>query len=156
VYGTDDYAWWEQELGRPLLPATFGENLTVEGLRSGELRIGDRLEVGDEALLEVTAPRIPCSTLAGRMRDPRFPKRFRRAGRPGAYARVISCGTVQAGDGVRLRPAMIETVALLDVMELYYDRKAPAERLRAALLTPVAERARTDYERRLQRQAALR
>src|SRR4051794_38830966 len=70
VYGTDDYAWWGRELGEELAPATFGENLTVEGLRSAELRIGDRLEVGDSVVLEVTAPRIPCETLAGRMEDP--------------------------------------------------------------------------------------
>jgi MOSC domain-containing protein YiiM len=156
VYGADDYAWWEQELGRPLAPATFGENLTIEGLRSGELRIGDRLEIGGEVVLEVTAPRIPCSTLAGRMQDPRFPERFRRAGRPGAYTRVIRRGTVQAGDDVRLLPAAVETIGLLDAMELYYDRKAPAERLQAALVAPVAERARADYEKRLQRQAAAR
>jgi len=28
VYGTDDYDWWAAELGRPLAPGTFGENLT--------------------------------------------------------------------------------------------------------------------------------
>jgi MOSC domain-containing protein YiiM len=155
VYGADDYAWWEHELGRPLAPATFGENLTVDGLRSGELRIGDRLQVGGDVLLEVTAPRIPCSTLAGRMQDPRFPKRFRRAGRPGAYARVLQTGAVRAGDRVRLLAAAVETIDLLELMELYYDRKAPAERLRAALAAPVAARARTDCERRLRRQVAV-
>src|SRR5437763_605949 len=64
LYGRDDYAWWERELDEELAPGTFGENLTVEGLHSAELRIGDRLEVGDAVVLEVTAPRIPCATLA--------------------------------------------------------------------------------------------
>jgi MOSC domain-containing protein YiiM len=156
LYGTDDYAWWEQELGRPLAPATFGENLTIDGLRSGELRIGDRLEVRGDVVLEVTAPRIPCATLAGRMQDPRFVKRFARARRPGAYARVIQAGELRAGDPVRLLPAAVETVDLLELMALYYDRKPPAERLQAALAAPVAIRARADLQRRLERQAAAR
>ncbi|HOU42663.1 MAG TPA: MOSC domain-containing protein, partial [Promineifilum sp.] len=42
VYGTDDYDWWAAELGRPLAPGTFGKNLTVAGLASGELAVGDR------------------------------------------------------------------------------------------------------------------
>src|SRR5215208_4994589 len=36
VYGTPDYAWWSEELCRELSPGTFGENLTVSGLRSAE------------------------------------------------------------------------------------------------------------------------
>ena len=68
AYGTPDYAWWEAELGRPLAPGTFGENLTIEGLESAELAIGDRL-VAAGVTLEVTSPRIPCATLAARMDD---------------------------------------------------------------------------------------
>src|SRR4051812_8193344 len=105
VYSLDDYAWWAGELGRALAPATFGENLTVQGLRSGELAVGDRLQVGQAVELEVTAPRIPCQTLAGRMADPGFVKRFAAAERPGAYARVLRTGRVRVGDVVQLRPA---------------------------------------------------
>jgi MOSC domain-containing protein YiiM len=151
LYGTDDYGWWGQELGEPLATATFGENLTVEGLRSAELRIGDRLEIGDEVVLEVTAPRIPCETLAGRMQDRRFVKRFARAARPGAYARVIRRGAVQAGDPVRLVAAGDGSIPLLELMDLYYDRRAPAERIAAALAAPVAERARRDLQARYDR-----
>ena len=149
LYGRDDYGWWERELGEALAPATFGENLTVEGLRSGELRIGDRLAVGGAVVLEVTAPRIPCETLAGRMEDPGFVKRFARAGRPGAYARVIHQGALQTGDPVRL----VErgSLPLLELVELFYDRKAPAERLAVALTAPVAERARRDLQSRYDR-----
>ena len=63
VYGTNDYAWWSAALGRDLEPGTFGENLTIGGLESAQFNIGDRLQLGD-VILEVTAPRIPCSTLA--------------------------------------------------------------------------------------------
>src|SRR5215471_10699563 len=32
AYAIEDYAWWSDELGRSLLPATFGENLTFSGV----------------------------------------------------------------------------------------------------------------------------
>jgi MOSC domain-containing protein YiiM len=152
LYGSDDYAWWEPELDQELAPATFGENLTVEGLHSGELRVGDRLEIGDAVVLEVTAPRIPCATLAGRMEDSRFVKRFARAGRPGAYARVIQQGPLQAGDPVRL--AETGRLPLLELMELFYDRTAPADRIAAALAAPVADRTRRDLQARYERELA--
>ena len=85
VYGTPDYAWWSAELGRALAPGTFGENLTITDLASARLNVGDRLRIG-AVVLEVTAPRIPCVTLATRMGDPAFVKRFRHAERPGLYA----------------------------------------------------------------------
>jgi MOSC domain-containing protein YiiM len=149
AYGTDDYAWWSHELGQELAPATFGENLTVEGLRSGELRVGDRLEVGDTVVLEVTAPRIPCANLAARMGDPSFVKRFASAARPGAYLRVVRPGTVEAGDQVRL--VADGALPVVELLALYFDRKAPPERLAAALAAPVAVRARRDLQARYDR-----
>ncbi len=76
VYGAADYAWWSKELGKELTPGTFGDNLTISKLESAQFNIGDRLRMGS-VILEVTAPRIPCSTLATRMGDPQFVKKFR-------------------------------------------------------------------------------
>ncbi len=75
IYTAPDYRWWSKELGKDLSPGTFGENLTVSGLESALLHVGDRLLIGS-VILEVTAPRIPCGTLAARMGDPQFVKRF--------------------------------------------------------------------------------
>jgi MOSC domain-containing protein YiiM len=151
AYGADDYAWWSGELGQTLAPATFGENLTIDGLRSGELRVGDRLEVGDTVVLEVAAPRIPCANLAARMGDPLFVKRFARAARPGAYLRVIRPGTVETGDPVRLVAAADGALPVVELLALHFDRKAPPERLAAALAAPVAVRARRDLQARYDR-----
>src|SRR6476620_1339959 len=65
VFGVPDYEWWSGQLGRELEPGTFGEILTVSGLLSQDFSIGDFLYVG-EVILQVTAPRIPCVTLAVR------------------------------------------------------------------------------------------
>ncbi len=100
VYGVPDYQWWSQELGHDVAPGTFGENLTVTDLESAEVSIGDRLRIGP-VVLEVTAPRIPCVTLARRMDDPAFLKRFRAAERPGVYCRVLREGTGGGRGGLR-------------------------------------------------------
>jgi MOSC domain-containing protein YiiM len=91
VYGAADYEWWNAEIGQKLSPGTFGENLTIDSLSSLDFAIGDILQVG-EVTLQVTSPRIPCGTLAGRMGDPQFVKRFRYSDRPGLYCRVLREG----------------------------------------------------------------
>ena len=97
LYGQPDYDWWAEQLGRPLPPGLFGENLTVSGLESANILIGDRFQIGD-VLLEATSPRNPCATFAARMGgDPHWVKRFFAAGRMGVYGRVLRAGTVEAG-----------------------------------------------------------
>ena len=99
VYGSEDYDWWSRELGRTLAPGSFGENMVFEPLGCRDILVGDRFAIG-QVLLEVTAPRIPCATFAERMGDPGFARRFQKAGRPGFYCRVLSEGSVRAGDPV--------------------------------------------------------
>jgi MOSC domain-containing protein YiiM len=148
IYGAPDYAWWAAELGRELAPGTFGENLTVADLESAALNIGDRLQVG-EALLEVTAPRIPCVTLAARMGDPAFVKRFRAAERPGVYCRVLGEGAVRAGDAVALTPYAGETVSALEMFRDHFASKRSEAALRRYLAAPIDVRSRRDLEAEL-------
>ena len=42
-----------REQGLDAVPGSFAENLSTEGLDTGRLRVGDRLRIGDEVLLEV-------------------------------------------------------------------------------------------------------
>jgi len=114
AYAAEDTEWWEAQLGRPLGPAAFGENLTTRGLPVSEAVIGERWAVGS-TLLEVAQPRLPCFKLGLRMGDPRFLKRFAGAGRPGAYLRVIREGDLGAGDAIEVisRPAHGVTSALV-------------------------------------------
>jgi MOSC domain-containing protein YiiM len=97
IYFADDYDWWNGELAAEMVPGTFGENLTIAGVEGRNVSVGDRFAIG-KVLLEVTAHRTPCATLAARMGDPRFLKRFHRARRPGGYCRVLQAGSVTAGD----------------------------------------------------------
>ena len=114
AYAREDYDWWEQQLGRDLVPGNFGENLTTEGPRPQRGAVGDRWEVGS-VLLEVSEPRLPCFKLGLRMDDPKFPKRFAAAVRPGAYLRILREGELGAGDEIRVveRPEHSVTMELM-------------------------------------------
>ena len=148
VFGVPDYGWWSDELERELAPGTFGENLTVSDLKSARVCVGDRLGIGP-VVLEVTAPRIPCLTLAVWMGDRVFLKRFRRAERPGVYCRVVREGMVRAGDPVTYTPYAGERVPVLEVFRAFFDGNPGEDVLRRLLSVPIAARAREAYEEQL-------
>ena len=134
LYGLPDYAFFARELGRTLPPGLFGENLTVAGLESARIHVGDRFTIGD-VLLEASAPRNPCATFAARMGDVHWVKRFHAAQRPGVYARVLSPGTVAAGVAVTHVPFAGTKVP---ITELTTDYKKPSrDRMRYLLGAPI-------------------
>jgi MOSC domain-containing protein YiiM len=116
AYADEDAAWWERELGREVPPGLFGENLRTSGIDVSHAEVGERWRLGHgeaAVVVEVTSPRTPCMTFQKRMDLPRWIKRFTRAGLPGAYLRVVTPGTLGAGDAVRVehRPGHGVTVA---------------------------------------------
>lgn len=94
--------------GHPIGPGSCGENLTTEGIELATLPIGTRLAVGDELVLELSAPDNPCSTIRGSFSDERF-ARISILSNPTdsrMYARVLAEGSVRAGDPIHvLEPA---------------------------------------------------
>ena len=147
IYGAPDYAWWEDQLGHPIAPGTFGDNLTVTGWESSSAIVGDRFHIGP-VTLEITSPRIPCSTLSRHMEDSAFVKKFRIAERPGVYCRVLREGAVQADDEVTYEPYSGSDV--VSIMELYHDAFSPVkdtETLRRHLAAPISIRLRKAKEK---------
>jgi MOSC domain-containing protein YiiM len=115
AFQREDLDEWERRLGRELPNGFFGENLTTIGLDINNARIGERWRIGDEVVLQVTAPRIPCATFRGWMGEKGWAKIFTAAGRPGAYLKVITPGAIRAGDSIEVinRPDHDVTVTLL-------------------------------------------
>jgi MOSC domain-containing protein YiiM len=148
IYGTPDYAWWSSQLGVLMEPGTFGENITITDLESATLVIGDRFHLGS-VTLEVTAPRIPCITLARRMGDPAFVKTFRFAERPGVYCRVIHAGTLQQGDRVQYEPYAGPPVSAIELFRDFFTPRHEEHVLRRHLAAPIAIRTRRDKEQQL-------
>ncbi|MDT5016574.1 MAG: hypothetical protein QOD39_2734, partial [Mycobacterium sp.] len=102
--------------GRPLINGMFGENLTTSGVDVTQARIGERWRIGADGLvLEVSAPRTPCRTFSAFLQQDDWIKTFTEAAKPGAYLRVISPGTVRAGDTIAIdqRPDHDVTISLV-------------------------------------------
>jgi MOSC domain-containing protein YiiM len=102
AFQREDLDEWQRRLGRELPNGFFGENLTTFGLDVNDARIGERWRIGEEVVLQVTAPRIPCSTFRGWMGEKGWAKIFTAAGRPGAYLRVTAPGMIKAGDPIEI------------------------------------------------------
>jgi MOSC domain-containing protein YiiM len=134
AYAVEDQQWWSTELGRQVAPGSFGENLTTYGMDVTGAVIGERWQVGEDGLaLEVTCPRIPCNTFQGWMDEPHWVRRFTEHGAPGAYLRVVSPGTVGAGDRVSVLSRPDHGVTIGDTFVI---RKAPEAGLRRMLAMP--------------------
>ncbi|MFC6009898.1 MOSC domain-containing protein [Nocardia lasii] len=101
AYAEEDARRWAEELDRDLPAGWFGENLRLTGLPVSDAVLGAHWAIGD-TLLEVSAPRVPCSTFQQWSGEPRWVKRFALRSDTGAYFRVLTEGTIGAGDEVRV------------------------------------------------------
>ena len=115
AFAREDLDEWQALLGRPLSNGVFGENLTTSGLDVSDALVGERWQIGNDCVLEVTSPRIPCRTFAGWLEDQMWVKRFTQRGAPGAYLRVIVPGRVTGGDTISVmhRPDHEVTIAMM-------------------------------------------
>jgi MOSC domain-containing protein YiiM len=146
AYAREDQDWWEGELGRPLEPGAFGENLTLRGIDVTGAVLGERWRIA-EVVLEACQPRIPCWKLGARMCDPEFPVQFAAAGRPGAYLRIVEAGELRAGDAVEVVHRPEHGLTIGGVERIYHvDRKRASELLSAP---QIAEGWRTWAQKRL-------
>ena len=79
-------------------PGAIRENLTVEGADVQEWPIGQRVQVGDEAVFEITMVCDPCA----RMDALRDGLRAELEGKRGMLAKIVESGEVAVGDPVEL------------------------------------------------------
>jgi MOSC domain-containing protein YiiM len=146
AYAREDLDAWETQLQRSLTNGMFGENLTTSGIDLTEALIGERWLIGTDGLvLEVSAPRTPCRTFQAFLGLDHWIKTFVHAGRPGAYLRVVSPGTVRAGDPITIdyRPDHDVTIGLV-----FRARMSEPELLPQLLVADALPAALKDYARR--------
>lgn len=101
AYPSEHLAAWAEELGEPLGPAAFGENLSTRGVVESDVGIGDRWR-WDGAVLEVCQPRWPCFKLTLHRRRADIQNRLKAAGRTGWYLRVLEPGEVTVGSPIEV------------------------------------------------------
>ena len=151
AYPSEHWPWWEGEKHLACEPATFGENLTLEGANENDVAIGDRFRWGD-AILEISQPRAPCYKLAMHTARPDAPQIMTLSARCGWYLRVISEGAAPSRDAAMERiaecagPTVRETFAALfdprsstDQRRRIHDTAALAEAWRRGLAAKLAD-----------------
>ena len=147
LYSVEDYDFWSRQLARQVPPGSFGENLTVSGFDMSQLCVGDQL-ISTTLNLQITAPRIPCSTLAAVMQDRQFAKKFMQANRSGAYCRVLVTGDAGAGDELAHVPFEGDRLPLTRFFEDAHGQLS-RETLARYLSLPIDVRSRADFESKL-------
>lgn len=80
-------------------PGQFGEQIIVQGLPLMDLNTGDRLQLGEHAVVQITKPRTGCDRLE---RAQRGKPVVGHLGPLGMLAKVVSGGTIRVGDPVAL------------------------------------------------------
>lgn len=82
--------------GFDVKPGSFAENITTEGFDLPSVKVGDRLRLGETAVVEVTQIGKECHTrcaIFNKIGECIMPEQ-------GVFARVITGGNVKAGDEV--------------------------------------------------------
>lgn len=135
AYPTEHLPYWSKRLGRPLVPAGFGENLSTEGLLERDLHIGAVFRLGS-ATVQVSQPRGPCFKLAALHGEPHLAQWVQRAGFTGFYLRCLEPGTIEAGDPFALIDPNDRAPTVADAVRVKFndpDDRAMLERLAACI-----------------------
>jgi MOSC domain-containing protein YiiM len=121
AYPAQHYDLWRPELpGMELSWGSFGENLTIEGIREEDTYIGDLFRIG-QALLMVTQPRIPCYKLGIRLGRDDIVARFLASNRSGIYFSVVEEGLLAIGDPVERIQVDEERISVTEINRAVAD-----------------------------------
>ncbi len=93
-----------QAEGHPISPGSTGENVSLENLDWAQLRLGSKLKIGDEVVIEISSYTVPCKQIRESFVGGNF-KRIDQNLYPGwarLYARVLQTGVLRVAQRVEL------------------------------------------------------
>ncbi len=149
AYPANHYSVWEEELSRNMPPASFGENLTINGLTEDQIHIGDIFRIG-EAEVQCTQPRQPCHKLTKIFGFPKLASRIQTLGYCGYYFRVLKQGWLQSGMVLERIHSDKEKISVLDAHYLMYRDKTRYEAIEKLMAHPaLSESWKNSFSKRL-------
>ena len=114
------YAFWNDYYNLEseetcLGPGSVGENWALTNATEADFAVGDIFQVG-EAVVQVSAPRYPCTKQERKLKLPHFLNEVVATLRTGFYLRVLTSGMVEVGDALKLvkRPYPTFTLQLIN------------------------------------------
>lgn len=140
VYSLVHYPHWEAVLGIALPEAAFGENFSLSAMREEDVCIGDIFKAGS-AIVQVSQPRQPCTTLAARYGRADFVKLVSDSGRTGFYFKVLEEGRVEAGDRLSVIERDVRRVSISFANQIWYRDRENRQGLETVLGVPALSEA---------------
>ncbi len=102
-------------------PGSIGENISVDGMDDATVYIGDVWKFG-EVVLQVSAPRAPCSKISQRFNLQNLDRFVGERGITGWYYRVLETGAINVGDSVTLVNREDDTVNVQTLMRCAHTK----------------------------------
>ncbi|MDP2537687.1 MOSC domain-containing protein [Alteromonas stellipolaris] len=102
-------------------PGSIGENISVDGMDDATVYIGDVWKFG-EVVLQVSAPRAPCSKISQRFNIQNLDRFVGERGITGWYYRVLETGVINVGDSVTLVGREDDTVNVQTLMRCAHTK----------------------------------
>ncbi len=84
--------------GFNIQPGQMGEQIVISGFDLNTLTVGERIQLGDEACVEVTSYRTGCDRFEALQGKPRNDAK----NRLGVMAKVVTGGAIKIGDTVKI------------------------------------------------------
>ena len=140
LYSAEHYTRWRQELGKDLPYGSFGENLAVTGLGDeSQICLGDLYQIGDTVRVQVSQPRQPCDQIYKHLRIRGIQQRVAETQRTGWYVRVLTEGTLEAGQTITLLERPYPTWTIKRAQDVKDNRKFRREEALELAALPVLE-----------------
>ena len=128
AYAAESYAFFTDKIGQFFPHGSFGENLTISGLREDAIMIGDIFSIG-ECTLQVSQPREPCYKIAARHNIAQLPVWIKQTGYTGYYFRVLKEGILQAGDSAILKERGAGGITVAEANTIMYSNDVTSEQI---------------------------
>jgi len=148
AYCAEHYDRWRDDLSIEFPYGGFAENFTISGLDEDTACLGDTYRVGDELVVQVSQPRLPCDQISMRWNMPELTKLVKNTGRTGWYMSVIEEGTAEVGMSIELVDRPNPNWTITTVHNIYQKRTRMPEE---ALALADCEALETGWRNRLRR-----
>lgn len=128
AYAAENYAFFTEKIGQVFPHGSFGENLTISGLREDAIMIGDIFSIGG-CTLQVSQPREPCYKIAARHNIAQLPVWIKQTGYTGYYFRVLKEGILQTGDSAILKERGAGGITVAEANAIMYSNDVTSEQI---------------------------
>jgi MOSC domain-containing protein YiiM len=144
----DHYGHWAEIYGVDLGAGGVGENWPLLHADEAQICIGDIFDVGS-AQVQVTSPRVPCNTQQRKVKLDNWVNATIDALRTGFYLRVLTPGTVQAGDALALVERLYPDATIWAVNNCRYHHFDPDFAARLATMPELMASWRKHFRNRM-------